>query len=72
MDQIIKNLKGDVPGITTEMSSHGLKAGALDEMFINHTCPHIGIIHCGGFESAEYTSTAYRYASMKSGVAIAG
>ena len=72
VDQIIKALAGNVESLNDDMTPHGLKAGALDDMFINPTCPHIGIIHRGGFDSAEYTSTAYRYAAMKSGVAEAG
>ena len=61
-----------VPAMTTQMTSQGMKAGAIDEMFKNYTCPHIGIIHRGGFESTEYESTAYRYSQMKVGVTDAG
>ena len=72
VDLIIKALAKEVESLNDDMAPHGLKAGVLDDMFINHTCPHIGIIQCGGFNSAEYTSTAYRYAAMKSGVVEAG
>ena len=72
VDVIIKALGKEVESLNGDMTPHGLKAGALDDMFINHTCPHMGIIHRGGFDSAKYTSTAYCYKAMKSGVAEAG
>ena len=72
VDLIIKDLANNVESLNADMMPHGLNAGALDNMFINHTCPYIGIIHRGGFDSAEYTSTAYCYAAMKSGVAETG
>ena len=45
VDFIIKAISNNVELLSDDMMSHGLKAGALDKMFINHTCPHIGIIH---------------------------
>ena len=72
VDLIINDLANNVESLNDYMTMHRLKVGALDDMFINHTRPHSGIIHRGGFDSAKYTSQAYCYATMKSGVAEAG
>ena len=48
VDVIIKALAKDIESLNGDMKLHGLNAGALDDMFINHTCPHIRIIHRGG------------------------
>ena len=71
VDLIIKTLSNNIRSLNGDMMSHGHKSGALDKMLINQTCPQIRILHRGGFDLFEYTSTAYCYAAMKKGVSEA-
>ena len=48
VDLVIKSLANKVESLNNDMTSHGLKEGVLNDMFINPTCPHIRIVHCGG------------------------